>query len=523
MNIVGLEIENFKKLIAVSIKPDGSLVQITGRNGQGKTSTLDAIWIALGGISDGPSKPIRKGADTARIRVDLGEIVVTRKFTATEAGGYTTALTVESGEGARFPKPQALLDSLMGALSFDPLALLRMEPKDQFNEMKRFVPDVDFDAIEKANKADYDKRTDINRQIKEKKAGADLIKPSPEPAKPVDEAALVEKMRAAGEHNKDIETRKGNRERMSEKIANGKKGTDDLRRQIAEWQDLIADAEERVKNSEAQLAEMAAKLADAPPLKDPVDTAAIAAELNAARKANQDHAVWTIAQKSRADLLAEVEALTKKSEALTKAMADRQADKLAKISSAKLPIEGIGFGDGEILLNDLPFDQASGAEQLRASMAIALAANPKLPVVLIRDGSLLDEDGLRMVAEMAEARGAQVWLERVSNAGNVGVVIEAGRVKDAVPTLTAEAEVVPTRLHTDDEPGAAVETNPKEWPRLDLGKLQDLPQDIKAPHVALAESYTVVKEDAEIDGVPVDDMQEFAPGPDGHEDDGELI
>ena len=38
-----------KRLKAVDITPDGTLQIITGRNAQGKTSVLDAIWLALGG------------------------------------------------------------------------------------------------------------------------------------------------------------------------------------------------------------------------------------------------------------------------------------------------------------------------------------------------------------------------------------------------------------------------------------------------------------------------------------------
>ena len=49
MNIVKLRAENIKRIVAVEIEPDGALVQITGRNGAGKSSVLDAIWWALAG------------------------------------------------------------------------------------------------------------------------------------------------------------------------------------------------------------------------------------------------------------------------------------------------------------------------------------------------------------------------------------------------------------------------------------------------------------------------------------------
>lgn len=49
MKIVSLTAENVKKLTVVEITPAGNLVQITGKNGQGKSSVLDAIWWALAG------------------------------------------------------------------------------------------------------------------------------------------------------------------------------------------------------------------------------------------------------------------------------------------------------------------------------------------------------------------------------------------------------------------------------------------------------------------------------------------
>ena len=51
MKIIALQAENLKRLVAVDIRPDGNLVQITGKNGAGKTSVLDAIWWCLAGTS----------------------------------------------------------------------------------------------------------------------------------------------------------------------------------------------------------------------------------------------------------------------------------------------------------------------------------------------------------------------------------------------------------------------------------------------------------------------------------------
>jgi DNA repair exonuclease SbcCD ATPase subunit len=49
MKIVNLKADNIKKLVAVEISPADNTVIVTGKNGAGKSSVLDAIWWALSG------------------------------------------------------------------------------------------------------------------------------------------------------------------------------------------------------------------------------------------------------------------------------------------------------------------------------------------------------------------------------------------------------------------------------------------------------------------------------------------
>jgi hypothetical protein len=62
------------------------------------------------------------------------------------------------------------------------------------------------------------------------------------------------------------------------------------------------------------------------------------------------------------------------------------------------------------------------------SVAIAMAANPKLRVIRIKEGSLLDPDGLALIGAMARDHDYQIWIERVDASGKVGIVIEDGQV-----------------------------------------------------------------------------------------------
>ena len=133
MKIISLSASNVKKLSAVEIVPKSNLVQITGKNGQGKSSILDSIWWALGGTKNIQSQPVRNGEEQAIIRLDLGSLVVTRKI------GKGESLTVENAEGARFQSPQSMLDALLGELTFDPLAFSKMKAADQANELRRIA------------------------------------------------------------------------------------------------------------------------------------------------------------------------------------------------------------------------------------------------------------------------------------------------------------------------------------------------------------------------------------------------
>jgi hypothetical protein len=72
---------------------------------------------------------------------------------------------------------------------------------------------------------------------------------------------------------------------------------------------------------------------------------------------------------------------------------------------------------------------------------MAIAKNPKLKVILVRDGSLLDHDSLKLVAERAAETDVQVWMERVTEGGPGGFVIEDGKLK-SVPEPEAEKREV---------------------------------------------------------------------------------
>lgn len=434
MHITRLHAENIKRIKVVTITPDGNVVQIRGANGSGKTSVLDAIMFALGGTRAIDSEPVRRGASKGLVTLDLGDMIVSRRFT--DEG--TTALRVEGKDGNEFTSPQKLLDGLLGKLAFDPLEFLDMKPAEQLALLRTLVTvDVDLDKLAGANQRDYNTRTDINRDAKALRAQADAITVAEGlPAKPVDLTDLLNRITTAAEHNGLIEQRKARRNALAAEIARLRGDADHkagesarLRAEAARLIGLADEADKDVVATRDRADAEQARLESAPALPEPVDAAELRRQHDTGAAVNA-----AIAERERkASLRKQAEAKEAEAAALSDAMAARDKQRADAIAAAKMPVPGLGFGEGGVTMNGLPFEQASGAEQLRTSLAVAMAMNPKLRVVRIKDGSLLDENGLRLVAEMAEANDFQVWMEIVDSSGKVGIVMEDGMVKGAEP------------------------------------------------------------------------------------------
>lgn len=459
MRVIELKAENFKRITAITIRPSAEgLVTIAGKNAHGKSSTLDALWGVLAGASVLPSQPIRTGADTALVRLELGtpgqkpEMIATRTFARKEDGGYTTSIKVESSEGARFPQPQAVLDKLLGKLSMDPLEFMRLKPAEQFDMFKVFVPGIDFQKMAEANEADFARRREINRLAKEVRGAAELIEvPEGLPLVEPDLTALTQQLAGAANHNTQIAQRKAKRlvvagtaTRMREE---GNAKAERAQELLAQAATLQAESETLLSDAEGETRRLLA----APALPAEIDTSALAQQIEEARFVGQQ--LQKVAE--RQQKLHQATKLEASAKDLTETMDARAAAVVKAVSEAKLPVEGLGFGKGEILLNGLPFDQASDAQQLRTSMAIAIAMNPTLRVMRIRDGSLLDDDSLKIVAEMLEASDYQCWLEKVDSTGTVGFVMENGAVKGATEAPAAPPAVAPAPAKVAPKPKVA--------------------------------------------------------------------
>jgi DNA repair exonuclease SbcCD ATPase subunit len=430
--IIRFQAENIKRLRAVEITPEGNLVVIGGDNAQGKTSILDAIAMALGGMDQVPTRPIRDGESKGRILLETDSLKIERTFTA--AGGST--LTVKGADGVKMSSPQAVLDALTSHIAFDPLEFARMDGKKQAATL-RDLCGVDVSAMDAERQAVYDERTLVNRDLARVKALAEsLPRHDDAPSEIQSASAVLAEIESARAHN-------AKKEDLAADHGGALIARDINASSIAEAVDRIAELLSELEATELHLAQLTSDEAglnkaveDAKAKENAfqaIDTAPLVAKLDDLEAINQkvrDNVAFADATRAIAEKQANSDALTAKLDEIDK----RKAAALAK---AKLPIKGLAFDSTGVTYRNVPFEQSSAAERLRVSMAMSLAMNPKLKVCLIRDGSLLDNSSLAMVAEMAGAAGAQVWLERVGDGAECQVIIEDGSVKETHPASAA--------------------------------------------------------------------------------------
>lgn len=408
--IIRLSSTNYKRIKAVEITPEGNVVTIAGKNGAGKSSVLDSITAALGGVDKKATpKPIRDGEDHAEIVLETEDLIVTRRFTAS---GST--LTVTSRDGAKYPKGQQKLNDLLGKLSLDPLAFTQLSEKDQLETLLSLV-DLPFDPAELEAKRTriYEARAEVGRQ---RKSIGDVTVDENLATEETSASDIITEIEQINEANQERLNADDQVRRQAERIEETKRELEDLRNQVEHLLRIKALQEKNYK-------EMVAERAGLPEIRTTEAQRAQLAnveETNAAIRANN-------AAREKAEQKTE---LTNLWGDLTGKLNDLADTKATGLAQAEMPVPGLGFDENGVTFEGIPFKQTNTASQIRVSLAMAMALNPGLRVIRIAEGSLLDEDNLKIVADMAAEHDYQVWMEVVGNGDGTGIVIEDGEVKE---------------------------------------------------------------------------------------------
>jgi len=424
---------------------------IGGKNKAGKTSALKSIEYALGGKKAIPSRPLRTGAKSGKIRLELEcdevdtqelhqtGLIVEREFF--EDG--RTEMRLTSADGFEAPQPQRLLDDFYSKSTFDPRRFLTLEPDKKRDELRRMVG-LDFTAQDKLHKTLYDQRTMVNNQGKALKSRVDAM-PSHADAPPeeiklpelmAEWANLKDQNSANAKSRTVLDSAKRANTILAQKVTDATKEVAELERRLQTAKHNLAGCESAFDQDTAMFGVMQQEVAA---LQD-ADTASVELQLKEADAKNRKLRENNDKIKAASDL----RAMRDKSQSLTDEMTKIDADKQTAMQQANWPVPGLGFSEDGITLNGLPFEQASDSEQLETSLAMGAAQNPKLRMMMIRDGSLCDDEARNRIELWAIEHDYLVLMEVVTRTeadeGECCVVIVDGHVKDTQGSLINDSQ-----------------------------------------------------------------------------------
>lgn len=419
MRIEKPSVKNIQAIKAITVTPDRTFQVVSGANGNGKSSLLHAIQYAFAGKRSHPPMPVREGEDRGAVVVEVGN----RTVKLVLKDGKSSLTVTDRETGTVMHKPQDRLNAFLGDLTFDPLRFAQMKPPEQREVLVGLVGlPIKLHDHDTYRRELFEERAAVNRKAKDLAGVLRRNHPPGEsfegvPAEPIDVSELTSRMVKTSERIRANDTF---RARLTQTREKANSSLMEVGRLLQELDKARAIDKERWKDVAGQK-ELVATLHDP-------DIAGLQAGIDQAGATNE-----RIRQRAARDLaekdVAEQEAI---SERLTDQIAGMDEAKTRAFKDAEWPVEGLGVEDACVTFNGRPLEQSSASEKLACSVAIGMALNPDLKVMFIEDGSLLDEQSMAKLRQVAEDNEFQVWIERVSGHAEPGSIhIVDGSMVDA--------------------------------------------------------------------------------------------
>lgn len=408
-----LLIENVKRVKAVQFEPSADgLTIVGGRNGQGKTSVLDAIAWALGGNNYKPSVPERDGALVPpNLHIELSNgLIVERK-------GKNSTLKVTDPNGNK--SGQQLLNEFVSTLALDLPKFINGSDKDKADSLLKIlgIGDVLAQLDVKENQL-YAQRTEVGRIADRKKKAADEMPMYPNvPKEPVSATELIKQQQEILARNGENERKRQDAARYEQILANAQIAFDEAKAALQKAeQDCLTARKSAEDLHDESTAELEKNLAE-------IEALNIKIRANSTKEA------------------AEIEAnnLQQEYDGLTEQIESVREERSKLLDSAELPLPGLSVKDGKLIYNNMPWDGMSGSDQLKVATAIVRKLNPQCGFVLMDKLEQMDLETLQEFGAWLKQEGLQVIATRVSTGDECSIIIEDGMVKGDTEAVKEKA------------------------------------------------------------------------------------
>ena len=476
MKISKLKIENLYGIEQLEL--DGKSIELTGTNGAGKSSVLDAIRLAL--TNNSKRKYVVKNGETeGRVLVKLDDGTTIDRKKRTDKSDYKS---IKDENGNEINSPETFLKDIFTPLQLEPVEFLSMSEKEQnrillnlieFNkDKKEFIQEkfgelplwVNYDdsILEILNQLQskegqyYQNREDINRQIRN---GIAIIN---DIAKDIPEGYDAEKWRnftlsdKYEELNKDkeynakidksiaykedynnkikqIETIENNTLLQIEKDKSEEKNKittemqelknriellqKDLENVDVKYEKTIAETKSETVAEKAKLDENI-KVANEWASKEKINTEILENELKIAEemKGHINEYDRMIEMQQNAENLKNVsEGLTNKIE-----LARTLPGEILK--EVNIPVKNLTVENGIPLVNGLPVGNLSEGEKLQLCVDVTLSDNNNLKLILIDGTEKLSEENRKKLYEICKEKGLTVIATRTTNEDTLNII-----------------------------------------------------------------------------------------------------
>ncbi len=419
MKITSLQLENVKRVKAVSITPaQNGLTVIGGKNGQGKTSVLDAIAWALGGENYRPSSAQREGSvlpPKLHVVLDNGIVV--------ERTGKNSSLTVTDPSGKR--AGQRLLDEFVEKLALDLPKFMAQNSKDKARTLLKIIGMEDqVKRLDDEEQQLYNRRHALGQIADQKRKYANEMQFFPGvPESPVSAGELIERQQAILLKNAENQRKRDSVQVFVQRDGILRQKIQGLTDQITALLQQKKEAEDAWKRNQQDLE--TAKL-DASTLQDE-STAELEESIRQVDEINRK--VRANLDKEKA--VEDADAMAREYDGMTAQIDAVREERTKLLQGANLPLPDLTVEQGELLYKGKAWDCMSSSEQLRVSVAIVRAINPKCNFVLIDKTEQMDVDTMREFGAWLEQEGLQAICTRVGTDGVCQIIIEDGAVVES--------------------------------------------------------------------------------------------
>lgn len=459
-----------KNLFGISeTELDGRNIEITGSNGTGKTSVIDAIKYALTNQSE-RDYIIKQNEREGEILIETDTGLRIDRKKRTDKADYKS---VKDG-GREVAGPESLLKTLFTPLQLDPVRFIALDKKEQnriildlvefdwdlnwIKEQFGEIPEgVDYtqnilqvlNDIQAENGMYFQSRQDINRDLRNKRAFVGEIAENipagydAEKWEKYDLGGTYRRIEKARELNSRIERAKIFKDSYDNKVR-GYEAEKEIqisseKEKIASERDNLTSTIERlkaeIKSAEEKLLTLDDKLSDKVALAESQYNEKVA-KLDSDMKTadeyigripadiTEDEAEVRIAEEMKKHLneYKRMQALEEDCEKLRE-----QSDELTRkielarnlpgqiLEEATLPVEGLTVESGVPLIRGLPVSNLSEGEKLELCVDVALSKPNNLQIILIDGAEKLSDENRERLYNKCREKGLQFIATRTTN------------------------------------------------------------------------------------------------------------